>query len=574
MSNSKTNMKSWLVSRSRYLAVVVLALCSSGQVAVAENAKPQAHAIASAHYLATEAGMEVFAAGGNAFDAAVAVSSTLAVVEPASSGLGGGGLWLLHRAQDNFDVMIDGREMAPGAADRNMYLGADGEVNRDLAVNGPLAAGIPGEAAGFVHLARHYGRLPLAESLAPAIRLAKNGFPVDEKYRALMTNRAAVVNRYPAASAIFLVDGQVPPLGHVIKQPDLARVLESIATHGHDGFYKGPIAQKLVAGVREAGGIWTLDDLARYKVVEREPVRTSYKGYKLVTASPPSSGGIALATMLNILNPYPLSTMTEAERTHLVIESMRRAYRDRTLYLGDSDFVDVPIQRLTHPFYADGLRAGIRHDRATPSEMLPGIESEPGGTDTSHFSLIDTEGNMVAGTLTVNLPYGSGFVAPGMGFFLNNEMDDFSAKKGSPNAYGLLGAEANAIVPYKRPLSSMTPTIVHGDDQVAILGTPGGSRIITMVLLGILEFVDGKSPQDWVSRPRYHHQYMPDQVTYEPGTFDAETLATLESMGHEVKDRGRTWGNMHGVRWNVLTGEVDAASDPRWTSGRSMVEVP
>jgi gamma-glutamyltranspeptidase/glutathione hydrolase len=533
--------------------------------------KPGQAAIASAHYLATEAGHEVLQAGGNAFDAAVAVSAALAVVEPSSSGVGGGGFWLIHRAEDGFEVMIDGREKAPAAAHRDMYLDENGDVNRDLAVNGPLAAGIPGHIAGISHLAENYGALPLSESLKPAIRLATEGFPVDTKYHALMKRRAKTILRWPAATQALLLDGEAPPIGHVIRLPDLAMVLQRVADHGSDGFYQGEIAARLAKGVQAAGGIWTEEDLAAYNIVEREPILTDYRGYRLVTAPPPSSGGVAIAEILNIIESFGLQKMDRVQRTHLIAEAMRRAYRDRALFLGDPDFYDVPVERLTSQYYADGLTASIMMEKATPSDMLPGKEYPREGTDTTHFSVIDADGNMVAATLTVNLPYGAAFMVPGTGFLLNNEMDDFSAKPGEPNAFGLIGFTANEIQPGKRPLSSMSPTFMIGEDKQAAIGTPGGSRIITMVLLGILDFMEGNDPESWVALPRFHHQYLPDQISAEPDAFTAEEVARLREKGHTVEVRSSTWGNMHGVMWNRETGEVQGGSDPRWPSGRAIV---
>lgn len=534
--------------------------------------QPGRAAIATAHFLATEAGHEILAQGGNAFDAAVAVSAALSVVEPESSGLGGGGFWMLHRASDGLEVMVDGREQAPAAAHTDMYLDEAGEVNRDLAVNGPLAGGIPGEVAGLAHVAGKYGRLPLARSLQPAIRLAREGFPVDEKFHAMMQRRAETVRRWPAATAALLDNGEAPELGYIIRLPDLAWVLEQVAERGAEGFYGGPVADRLVEGVREAGGIWTLEDLAAYRIKEREPVRTEYFGYELVTAPPPSSGGIAIAEMLNIIEGYPLASLERSQRIHLIVEAMRRAYRDRAIYLGDPDFAEIPVAMLTSQEYADGLRASIHPQKATPSNLLPGREPNFEGTDTSHFSIIDAEGNMVAATQTVNLPFGSAFMAPGTGFLINNEMDDFSAKPGEPNAYGLIGFTANEIQPYKRPLSSMTPTFMFGKNRQAAIGTPGGSRIITMVLLGILDFMDGNDPESWVSLPRFHHQFLPDEIFAEEGAFSTAEINSLEDMGHTVTVRNRTWGNMHGVLWDRMTGTVSAGSDPRWPSGRAIVQ--
>jgi gamma-glutamyltranspeptidase/glutathione hydrolase len=553
--------------RQAFLCLFIVAVSAP----LAAAGAPSKAAIASAHYLATEAGHEILAQGGNAFDAAIAVSAALAVVEPTSSGIGGGAFWLIHRAEDGFQTMIDAREQAPAAAHKDMYLDEEGNVNRDLAVNGPLAGGIPGEVAGLEHLATHYGRLPLATSLQPAIRIAREGFPVDEKFHTLMGWRIDTIKRWPAAAQAYLADGEMPPVGHIIKLPDLAWVLEQVADRGAGGFYSGPVAEKMVKGVREAGGIWTMEDLAAYVIKERDPIRTMYGDYELVTAPPPSSGGVALAEILNILEPYPLNELDPVLRTHLIVEAMRRAYRDRAIYLGDPDFVDIPVKMLTSQYYADGLRASIRPDRATPSSMLAGNDELPEGTDTTHFSIIDTEGNMVAATLTVNLPFGSAFMPPGTGFLVNNEMDDFSAKKGVPNAYGLIGFTANEIQPFKRPLSSMSPTFMIGADKRAVIGTPGGSRIITMVLLGILDFMQGNEPESWVSLPRFHHQYVPDQISAEPDTFTPGQVEGLKAMGHEVDVRERTWGNMHGAMWNLETGEVSAGSDPRWPSGRAIV---
>ncbi len=529
-----------------------------------QAATPPQDAVASAHPLATQAGVRVLAAGGNAFDAAVAVSAALAVVEPMGSGLGGGGFWLLHRAEDGHEVMIDGRERAPLAARRDMYLDKNGEVVPGLSIDGPLAAGIPGEPAALAHLAEHYGRLPLARSLAPAIELARDGFPVDERYRKLAQFRLAALRASPAAAAVFLDENQaVPELGRLIKQADLANTLAALAQHGRDGFYKGAIAERLVAGTRAAGGIWTLDDLAQYQVVERRPIVGEYRGWRIVSAAPPSSGGIVLLTMLNILAGYDLDKLDAVTRTHLSVEAMRRAYRDRAEYLGDPDFVQIPLARLTSPLYAAGLRASIHPEHATPSTLLPGMADTARGADTSHFSVLDRAGNRVAGTLSINFPFGAAFVPPGTGVLLNDEMDDFSAKPGTPNVYGLVGDEANAIAPGKRPLSSMTPTFIESDRGVAILGTPGGSRIITMVLLGVLDIVHGGDAASAVQVKRLHHQYLPDVIQYEPGAIDEQLGAALSARGHTLKEVNRPFGNMQTIWWDKTRGAVQAASDPR-----------
>ncbi len=532
-------------------------------LALAGELKPSAAAIASAHPMATEAGHRILATGGNAFDAAVAVSAALAVVEPYSSGIGGGGFWLLHRAEDGFETMIDGRERAPLAATRDMYLDKKGEVIPGASMNGPLSAGIPGEPAALAHISAKYGNLPLSEVLAPAIRYAHEGFPVTEHYRRMAGFRLEALRASEAAARIFLKDGEVPPLGHIIRQPALARTLEAMARDGAPGFYRGDVARQLLNAVRKAGGIWKQRDFDEYLIVEREPVRSHFKDLTITSAAPPSSGGVALATMLNIVGQYPLAKLGKIERSHLLIESMRRAYRDRAEYLGDTDFVAVPVTRLTSQDYAAGLAASIRLDRATASSELPTATAHPGATHTTHFSILDREGNYVSATLSINYPFGSGFVAPGTGVLLNDEMDDFSAKPGSPNAYGLVGAEANAIEPGKRMLSSMSPTFVTGPDGVAILGTPGGSRIITMVLLGILDYADGKPPTDWVTTPRFHHQYLPDTVFFEADAFSDEEALDLAALGHRLEKAEGTWGNMQAVMWDRQQNKVMAASDPR-----------
>jgi len=521
--------------------------------------------IASAHPKATAAGREILAAGGNAFDAAVAVSAALSVVEPYSSGLGGGGFWLLHVAggDGGRNVMVDGRERAPLAASPTMYQDAQGKLIEKASINGPRAAGIPGEPAALVHIARKYGRLSLARDLAPAIRLARDGFRVDSRYRSLASFRKDVLKRSPAAAAVFLVDGRVPAKGHLLRQPQLADTLQALAEHGREGFYDGPVAERLVAGVRAAGGIWTRKDLRQYRVVERAPITGSYHGMHIVSASPPSSGGVTLVEMLNILSGYDLQSANRALRVHLAVEAMRRAYHDRNRYLGDPDFVDMPIARLTDPRYAAGLRATIRKDRATPSSIFPGVTAAQGGPDTTHFSIVDAQGNRVAATLSVNWPFGSCFMSPGTGVVLNDEMDDFAAKPGKPNVYGLVQGKANAIAPGKRMLSSMSPTFLEQGDRTAVIGTPGGSRIITMVLLGALAFHDGASPQAIVRTPRYHNQYLPDEIEYEPGAFTPKVAAALRARGHKLHKLDRHYGNMQVVVVDRGAGRVEAASDPR-----------
>jgi gamma-glutamyltranspeptidase/glutathione hydrolase len=558
------------------LATPVLSPCRADAIApspapaVTKPARPAvqpqaAHkaAIASAHPLATAAGRQILNAGGNAFDAAVAVSAALAVVEGSSSGLGGGGFYLLRRA-DGSAVMVDAREAAPGAATRDMYLDAAGQPIAEASTDGALAAAIPGEPAAFEHLARKYGKLPLKTSLAPAIRLAREGFPLYARLQGGIRIKRPAVLHSPAAAHVFLTaDGEVPPIGTVIKQPDLANTLEAIADHGAQAFYHGKIAAELVDGVRAAGGIWTLADLASYHVIERKPLVGDYRGARIIAAPPPSSGGIVLLDTLNILSGYDLSRFDTATRKHLIIESLRRAFRDRAVYLGDPDFVHIPVALLTDPAYAAGQRASIRTDKAMPSDLLPGVEAAASGTNTTHFSILDAQDNAVAATISLNLWLGSGYMPEKTGVLLNDTMDDFSVKPDQPNAFGLVGGSANAIAPGKRPLSSMSPTFVRTPKGMMITGSPGGSTIISMVLLSIVNYLDGMSAADIVRYPHYHEQYLPDVVDYEADAFTPQEIAELQSKGQKLKEGSRRWGNMQVVTWDFAGGVVDAASDPR-----------
>jgi len=553
---------------ARALAVTVAATAAVTVTVSTADAAPSG--VASAAPLATAAGVEILQRGGNAFDAAVAVSAALAVVEPAGSGLGGGGFFLLFDAATGTTVMLDGRETAPAAATRDMYLDAAGEVVAGLSITGALAAAIPGQPAALVWLAENRGRLPLPKSLAPAIRLAEEGFSVTPKFRRQINFRLDALRASPAAAAVFLVDGEVPAEGARIIQRDLASTLRALASRGHDGFYAGEVARKLVAGVRAAGGIWTAEDLRAYRVRLRAPVVADYRGMRITSAALPSSGGLVLAQAFNVLAGYDLDALGEAGAAHIIVEALRRAYRDRAEFMGDADFVTVPAAMLASRDYAAGLRRGIRLDRATPSAALQptaavtaGAQTTTGeGADTTHFSIIDAAGNRVAATLSINYPFGAGLMPPGTGILLNDEMDDFSAKPGAPNVYGLVGSNANAIAGGKRMLSSMSPTFVEFDGRVAALGTPGGSRIISMVLLAALEFHRGAAADDIVARPRFHHQYLPDAVQFEPDALSPAVVESLRARGHQLDAKQRTWGNMHIVIRDA-DGHIDAASDPR-----------
>jgi gamma-glutamyltranspeptidase / glutathione hydrolase len=532
--------------------------------AAAHPAVAHKGAIASAYPLASEAGQEILKEGGNAFDAAVAVSAALAVVEPSSSGLGGGGFYLLHRQSDGLETMVDAREKAPGAATRDMYLDKAGNEIANASTGGPLSAAIPGEPAAFEYLARKYGKLPLKQSLQPAIRLAREGFPLYARLQFAIKAKHDILARSPdAAKAFFTPDGNVPEIGAIIKQPELAKTLEAIAAQGAKGFYEGRVGQNLVAGVRAGGGIWTLEDLKNYRVVERKPLVGEYHGARIVTAPPPSSGGIAVLDSLNILNGFDLHDVDSATRKHFIIEAMRRAYRDRAIFLGDPDFIKMPLQQLMSVDYAAGQRSSIRADKAMPSDLLPGIESEPKGMNTTHFSVLDADGNRAAVTITVNLFFGNGYMPAGTGVLLNNEMDDFSVKPGTPNVFGLIGNTANSIAPNKRSLSSMSPTFVETPLGLMVIGSPGGSTIISQVLLGILNYVDGMDAADIVKYPHYHHQYLPDEVVYEPGALSDAEIKELQAKGHKLKLSTRQWGNMQVVIWDFASGKVEAASDPR-----------
>ncbi len=538
------------------LLVVIYCLSACSHV----TPSSQQAAVASAHPLATEAGLAVLAQGGNAFDAAIAVSAALAVVEPAGSGLGGGGFWLLHRAVDNKTVMIDGREVAPALAHKDMYLDEQGQAVPSRSLDGPLSAAIPGMPAALDYLSQHYGQLPLQHALAPAIRYAQQGFPISTYYQQLAQFRLSTLQSSPDAAAIFLQNNQVPELGYLLKQPDLAKTLTLLAEQGKAGFYQGEIADELIASVQAAGGIWQAEDLANYRVVERDPIVSSYQNYAIYSAAPPSSGGIVLASIINQLSALPFDHASEQQRRHFIIEAMRRAYYDRSQWMGDPDFVSIPPY-LTSPKYGEQLAADINPTKASQSQNITTIA--PKGEDTTHFSIIDQYGNRVAATLSINYPFGSGFVAGQTGVLLNDEMDDFSAQIGAANGYGLTGNEANAIAPFKRPLSSMSPTFIENEQEVMVIGTPGGSRIITMVLLGILDFVEGKSAEEIVSAPRFHHQYLPDVVQLESQGFDQQWQQELLDYGHELKMLNRQYGNMQVIIQQKHNAQLDFASDPR-----------
>jgi gamma-glutamyltranspeptidase/glutathione hydrolase len=542
------------------LAGALLACTLATQAA---PAKPQQAAVATAHPAATVAGLETLAQGGNAFDAAVAIAAALAVAEPYGSGLGGGGFFLLRQAGDKPTYrFIDARERAPLSAGPDLYR-RNGTVQRELSLNGPLAAAIPGLPAALAHLAERYGKLPLTDSLTPAIRLARDGVGIDRVYRERAEWRLEALRQDPTSAAIFLDQERLPPLHGLLRQPALVRTLERLARDGHAGFYGGETARLLLEGVQAGGGVWSARDLRDYRVVERQPLRVLLDGGReLISAPPPSAGGVALAQSLLMLQQLPWQKAGTVQRSHYVVETLRRAYRDRGL-LGDPDHVRNPLPRLLAPDYLKGLAKGIALQNASPSASLPPSPSWREGDHTTHFTVIDAEGNAVAATLSINLPFGAAFTVPGTGVLLNNEMDDFAADPRGSNAYGLAGSQANAIAAGKRPLSSMSPTFIESDQELASFGTPGGSRIPSMVLLAALDYLDGKPVQQWPATPRYHHQYLPDVIEYEADAFSPSQLSSLEMRGHRLKRVERSYGNQQVLLWHKGSGRVEAASDPR-----------
>ena len=547
-------------------AFVVALLAGFGQ----GPASAQECGIASAHTLATRAGCDILKSGGNAFDAAVAVAAALAVVEPYASGIGGGGFFLLHRGADAFEVFVDARETAPAKATREFFLDDSRQPRQKASLEGPTAAGIPGTPAALAWVSGHYGKLALARALQPAIGLAEQGFPADARYVWATGYREAMLKADVNAERIFLDNGNAVGAGFVVKQPQLARTLRMLATQGRQGFYRGDFARRLVEAVRAGGGLWELSDLESYRVIERPPVKFSYRGATITSAPLPSSGGLVLAQSLFILERVPLAALSETDRVHYTVEAMRRGYHDRARYMGDPDIVAVPAEKLASREYARQRAASIDPDRATPSAALAEIaDAAAEGKDTTHFSVIDAEGNRVAATLSVNAPFGSGFVAGDTGVLLNNHINDFSLVPSAANIYRLVGSEANAIEPGKRPLSSMSPTFVEDERGVLVLGTPGGARIISMVLEGILAYVDQPlfDLQRMVGASRYHHQYLPDRIEIEPGAFSQQWIAALRAKGHAVEEGRRKWGNMQAVYFDKKTGRVTSANDPRGQAG-------
>ncbi len=520
---------------------------------------------------ATRAGLDMLRAGGNAVDAAVAVGFALAAVLPNAGNLGGGGFMMVHEARSGRDYALDFRETAPARAARDMYLDARGEVVDGRSLHTHLAVGVPGTVAGLTHALARWGSLPLSRVMAPAIRLAQRGYPVSPTLADALARNAEPMGRWPATRAIFWRDGRPLRAGEPLVQRDLARSLRLIARQGADAFYRGPIGERIAAEMARHGGLITTRDLAGYRAVERPPIVGDYRGYRIVTMPPPSSGGIHLTQILNMMETWPIADWGAggARTIHHMAEAMKLAYADRAQYLGDTDFVAVPVAGLTSKAYARRLAAGILPARARPAaDIRPGRPQPYESSQTTHFSVADAAGNAVAVTYTLNTNFGSGIVAAGTGILLNNEMDDFSAKPGVANVYGLTGGEANAIQPGKRPLSSMTPTLVLRDGRPwLVTGSPGGARIITTVLETVVDAIDfGMNPAEAAAQPRFHHQWQPDELRVEKG-FSPDTLDLLRSYGHRVAVKpamGRTQTIL------IQDGILYGASDPRNPDGAAL----
>ncbi len=496
--------------------------------------------VSTEEHFATEAGLQILKGGGNAVDAAVTIAFTLAVTLPRAGNIGGGGFMLIHLARSNRTIAIDYREKAPKRATRDMFLDKSGNVDAEKSTHSYLAVGVPGTVAGLTMALKKYGTISLERALQPAIKLAEDGFPINQELQGSLIESQEWMKSSPDSMMIFFKKGYVPyDVGEILVQKDLAWSLKQIAKYGAYAFYKGEIADRIVAAMRANGGLISKEDLAAYKAVIRKPIHGTYRGYDIYSMPPPSSGGVILVEILNLLEPFPISALghNTAQTIHLMAECMKLAYADRSKYLGDPGFIKVPTSSLISKRYADELRLKINPNKATPSiEIFPGdpIKFEK-SRDTTHFSVMDKYGNAVSNTYTLNLRYGTGFIVPGTGILLNDEMDDFSAKPGTPNIYGLVGGDYNAIAPEKRMLSSMTPTIVMKDGKpFLVTGSPGGSHIITTVLQVIINVIDHRmNIAAATNAVRIHHQWLPDELRVERG-LNGDTIRLLTEKGHNV----------------------------------------
>jgi gamma-glutamyltranspeptidase/glutathione hydrolase len=567
----------------RSILCVVLFLNLASLSALAGNMVQPTYApkvmVASVHREASQAGVDIMRQGGNAVDAAVAVGFALAVVYPDAGNLGGGGFMLFRRAEGEVHF-VDYREKAPAKATVDMYLDKDGNVVPNLSTLGYKAIGVPGSVGGMAYAQKHWGKLTLEQVMQPAIRLARDGFTLSYGDAKQLQNQGLA--KFPESRRIFQRDGNYYQPGEVFKQPELAKTLERIAANPDD-FYRGAMARELAAAMQKGGGLMTIDDLASYEVKERQPIRGTYRGYDIISAPPPSAGGVALVESLNILEGFDLAKEgnRSAESIHLTSEAFERAYFDRAEFMGDPDYSKIPVSQLIDKRYAEAWRESIIVRRATPAGDLkrpsvfnqldqyakthpqPKTGKEP--ENTTHYSIVDTEGNAVAVTTTLNDSFGSKVTAEGLGFLMNNEMDDFSSKQGSPNMYGLIQGPANAIGAGKRPLSAMTPTIVLKDGKLfLVLGSPGGSTITTTVANLVMGVVDyGLNIQQSVNAPRFHNQWLPDEIMMEHIGFSPDTIGILEGMGHKVKTERSFWGDAECIAIDPKTAERLGASDGR-----------
>ena len=524
--------------------------------------------VASEHEIASQVGLDILKRGGNAVDAAVAVGFTLAVVLPHAGNLGGGGFLIVHDAQSGKNIALDFREMAPRRASRDMYLDENGNIIAGKSLYSHDAIGVPGTVAGLEYALKKWGSLPLSEVIAPAIQLAENGIPVSHSLAKMLNAAEDKLGKWPSSRAIFFQENRPLRYGERLVQQDLAHSLRVISQQGSRMFYRGEIGDKIIAEIQQHQGIMQKSDLHAYKVIERQPIRGNYKGYQIVTMPPPSSGGVHLVQMLNILEQFPLQQWgaNSAQTLHYLAESMKLAYADRSKYLGDPDFVHVPVAGLSSKPYAKMLAQQISATTARPSASIQPNNPIPYESDqTTHYSVTDQHGNAVSVTYTLNFNFGSGIVAAGTGILLNNEMDDFSAKHGVENAFGLIGGDANTIAPYKRPLSSMTPTIVLKNQKAwLVTGSPGGSRIISTVLQTLINSIDFQmNPAEVAAVPRIHHQWLPDEIRVEKG-ISADTLELLKQKGHKIVQKS-TMGRTQTIQ--ILPDGIYGYSDPRNPDG-------
>ncbi|MDC2826351.1 gamma-glutamyltransferase [Rodentibacter pneumotropicus] len=527
--------------------------------------------VASEQAIATQVGVEILKQGGNAVDAAVAVGFALAVVLPNAGNIGGGGFMVLHNEKTGEDLALDFRETAPLKASRDMYLDANGQVEDGKSLFTHFAVGVPGTVAGMELALKKWGTMPLHKVLEPAIKLAEEGFPISQTLANLLDTEKEVLGKWQSSRKIFFKNNRTLAAGELLIQKDLANSLKLIAKEGAKAFYEGEIAEKIVQEMKQHNGLISLEDMRNYKAIERRPIVGNYRGYKVVTMPPPSSGGIHLVQLFNMLENYPLDEFgaNSAKTIHYLAESMKLAYADRSEYLGDPDFVKIPVSGLTSKNYAKSLIQNIRENYARPAtEIKPGKPQPYESDQTTHYSVMDNEGNAVAVTYTLNLNFGSGIVAEGTGILLNNEMDDFSAKPGVANAFGLIGGDANAIEAKKRPLSSMTPTIVLKDNKPwLVTGSPGGARIITTVLQSISNTIDhNMNPAEAIVAPRVHHQWLPDELRIEEG-ISPDTLALLTAKGHKIKLKA-PMGRVQIIQ--ARDGGFYGYSDPRNPDGKTL----